>query len=92
MKTLVLLLLIFGLLMPAALPTCRKTAAHQVCVLDLRRSAKNDWEYRAVVSIDGVERPLELYNCRDRLRVKQNGETVPFEADGAGAVVCKLFK
>lgn len=75
-----------------ALPICRKTAAHQVCVLDLRRSAKNYWEYRAVVSVDGVERLPEVYNCRDRLRVQQNGKTAPFEPDGAGAVICKLFR
>ena len=94
MKTFVLvLLLILSLTTPAwALPICRTTATHRVCILDLQRSAKNYWEYWAVVKIDGVERLLETYNCRERVRIKQNGETTAFEADGAGAVICKLFK
>jgi hypothetical protein len=70
---------------------CRTTAEHTICILDIKRSAKNYWEYRAVVKVDREERPLELYNCRDRVRVRADGVTVPFVAHGAGDVICRTL-
>ncbi|MEQ9484943.1 hypothetical protein [Coleofasciculus sp. F4-SAH-05] len=49
------------------------------------------WQYRAAVSIDGVKRPVEIYNCRDRTRVRQDGVVVSFEPDGAGEFICSFF-
>jgi hypothetical protein len=74
-----------------AAPYCRTTAEHTICVLSIKRSAKNYWEYRAAVSIDGVERPIERYNCRDRLRIQNDGIVKQFESAGAGSVICRLF-
>ncbi|WP_316787153.1 hypothetical protein [Thermoleptolyngbya oregonensis] len=89
----------FGALAPAlqssslAAPVfCRVVDGHSVCVLSLQRSAKNFWEYRAAVSVDGVVRPVEVYDCRDRLRHKADGTTVSFSRDLAGAIVCRLYK
>ncbi len=74
-----------------ALNYCRKVGDHQVCLLDVKRSAKNYWEYRAVVSIDGKPRPLEIYNCRQRTRTLEDGTVVPFDPQGAGVLICKLL-
>lgn len=78
--------------LPVDAAFCRTTARHQVCLIDIKRSAKNYWEYRASVKIDGKERPLEVYNCRERTRIQADGVTVPFVAGGAGEVICSLFK
>ncbi len=63
------LLLFLGLSFAVALPAeasfCRNSNNHLICILSIKRSAKNYWEYRAAVSVDGVKRPLEVYNCRD---------------------------
>lgn len=74
-----------------ALNYCRTVNQHEICLLEVKRSAKNYWEYRAVVSIDGEPRPLEIYDCRKRTRMRQDGTVVPFEAQGAGALICKLL-
>lgn len=71
---------------------CQVVEGHSVCVLSLQRSAKNFWEYRAAVSVDGVARPVEVYDCRDRLRHKADGTTVPFSKEIAGAIVCRLYR
>ncbi len=94
MKFLVLLLfLVFSLAIapPAAAAYCRNVGEHQICVLDVKRSAKYYWEYRATVSVDEVERSQEIYNCRDRLRVRQDGRIVPFEGQGPGPLICSLL-
>ncbi|MFQ3616586.1 MAG: hypothetical protein SNJ57_20325 [Cyanobacteriota bacterium] len=79
---------------------CRVVDGHSVCVLSLQRSAKNFWEYRAAVSVDGAVRPVEVYDCRDRsasqnenrLRHRADGKTVPFSKDIAGAIVCRIYR
>ncbi len=76
----------------AAPAFCRVVEGYSVCVLSLQRSAKNFWEYRAAVSVDGVVRPVEVYDCRDRLRHRADGTTVPFSKDIAGGVVCRLYR
>jgi hypothetical protein len=91
----------------AAAPVfCRVVEGHSVCVMSLQRSAKNFWEYRAAVSVDGVVRPVEVYDCRDRstsqnenrLQPRADGKTVSFAKDVSftkdilGAIVCRLYK
>lgn len=71
---------------------CRQIDGHEVCIVDLRRSAKNYWEYWAVVQVDGVMRSPELYNCRDRTRFQADGNGTPLASDGMGWFVCRLFK
>ncbi|MEM6867456.1 MAG: hypothetical protein AAF528_03655 [Cyanobacteria bacterium P01_C01_bin.121] len=76
---------------PAQSNSCRIFTGHEVCINSIRRSAKSYWEYRAVVSIDGVKQPLELYNCRDRIRtLASDGSIVPFLTGKTGDWVCQL--
>lgn len=85
--------------LPAQASFCRNSASvngslqnnHEICILSIKRSAKNYWEYRAIVSIDRVKQPVEVYNCRDRIRVGKNG-IVPFHPNGAGELICRFFQ
>jgi hypothetical protein len=87
------LILIFCLgVVPAAEASfCRQLDNHSICIVRIKRSAKNYWEYRAVVSIDGKKKPMEIYNCRDKLRVQSDNITVPFKSNGVGKLLCSLF-
>ena len=72
---------------------CRDRFEQQVCILKLKRSAKNYWEYRATVSIDGEkQRAKEIYNCRDRTLIRKGKYPIPFQPDSPGDLVCDLFK
>jgi hypothetical protein len=89
----------FAVALPAQALFCRKSdllaAALRyrlICIISIKRSAKNYWEYRAAVSIDQVARPIELYNCRDSIRVRQDGKVIPFQANGAGKLICSFFQ
>jgi hypothetical protein len=94
-KIFLAILLFLGLSFTVALTTeaafCRNSNNHTICILSIKRSAKNYWEYRTAISIDGVARPIEVYNCRERLRVRQDGSIVPFELNGPGELICKFF-
>ena len=46
---------------------CRPAENHQVCIVSIKRSAKNFWEYRVQLKIDGQIRPKERYDCRRSL-------------------------
>lgn len=59
---------------------CQVVAGRKVCLLKLDRSAKNYWEYRALVAVDGVEQPKFRYDCRQRRQTPAG--IVPFEAMG----------
>ena len=71
---------------------CRDRFGQQVCILKLKRSAKNYWEYRATVSIDGEKRAKEIYNCRDRTLTRKGKYPIPFQSDSPGELVCKTFQ
>lgn len=71
---------------------CRSVENHEVCILDIQRSAKNYWEYRARVSVDGEARSMAVYDCRDRSLTRQDGTRVSFRSDITGEVVCRLFR
>lgn len=95
MKYIALLLLVtlwFAVALPAQASFCRTSNNRVICIKSIKRSAKNYWEYRAAVSIDGVERPIEVYNCRDRLKIRPDGTIVRFESNGAGELICNLLK
>jgi hypothetical protein len=88
-----ILLLDLGLRSSALASNCQVlSSGHQVCILKINRSAKKYWEYWASISIDGVKRPAETYNCRGRTILRQNGIVIPFSQDNAGDLVCRLFK
>ncbi len=86
------LTLSFVVALPAEASFCRNSNNHSICILSIKRSAKNYWEYRAAVSIDKVEQPIEVYNCRDRTRVRKDGIVVPFEPNGPGELICRFFQ
>ncbi len=89
-----LLLVVSWIFYPGAAlaASCYNAAGHRVCVSSIKRSAKHYWEYWATVSIDGVARPREVYNCRDRLWVQKNGKVRQFTAGDAGEIVCRLYR
>ena len=71
---------------------CYVSNDHNICLESLRRSAQRYWEYRAVVSVDGVRQPLELYNCRDRTRtLPRDGSTIPFLTGKTGDWICQVL-
>ncbi|MEH2162956.1 MAG: hypothetical protein V7K38_18500 [Nostoc sp.] len=82
---------------PAFASVCRnydvddRLHQHQICIISINRSAKNYWEYRAAVSVDGVKRPTEVYNCRERVKVQNNGTILPFEQKDPGEMICSFF-
>lgn len=78
--------------LPAQAVYCRDRNDQRICILEIKRSAKNFWEYRAVVSIDGQVQPLGIYDCRDRLYIDGDGFAEPFDRHPAGPVICNLFK
>ena len=76
---------------PSLSNACRSFGGHQVCIQNIRRSAQRYWEYRTVVSVDGIKQPLELYNCRDRVRtLVRDGSIVPFVTGKTGDWVCQI--
>jgi hypothetical protein len=89
--TLLTLVLSLGVIFPAEAVFCRKQGDRLICILSIERSAKYHWEYKATVSINGVSRPIEKYNCRQRVRVEKNGTAVPFEPNGAGELICSVL-
>ncbi len=86
-----LLILCFSVALPALASVCRNYNGHQICILSISRSAKNYWEYRAIASVDGVKRPIEVYNCRKQVKVQQDGTVLPFEQKSPGEMICSFF-
>ncbi len=89
----VFLVLFFSLTLcfPAQALTCRTLNQNKICILSIKRSAKNHWEYRAVVSINGQQKPMEIYNCRRKTKIDTQGQTQPFKTQGAGELICSLL-
>jgi peptide chain release factor 3 len=53
--------------LPAEAVPCRQIHGESVCIAEIKRSAKNHWEYRVSVQSGSRRSPLEIYNCRDRV-------------------------
>ncbi|WP_254567551.1 hypothetical protein [Oscillatoria sp. HE19RPO] len=77
---------------PAQALVCRTLGDRSWCIVRIQRSAKYHWEYRVALRLDGVDQPLERYNCRDRIRVQANGTRVSFDDNGVGDLICRLVK
>ena len=92
LKSILLLIFCFSVAFPADAAVCRNFDAHQICILSIKRSAKNYWEYTASVSVDKVEKPSEVYNCRDRVKIQPNKTVVPFGQKDPGEFICSFFK
>ncbi len=91
-----LALLIFASLfgfgtIPGEAATCKNLDGHQICIIQIKRSAKNYWEYRAIVSIDNRKRPMEVYNCRDKYTIEYDKAIIPFKENSPGELICSLF-
>jgi hypothetical protein len=91
------LLWIVGIALPATAAQCQSIAGQEVCVLNLRRSAKHYWEYWTLLSIDGVKQPERIYDCRvfakgrsPNIPPELTAETVKVES--IGSLVCRLYK
>lgn len=82
---------LLALTQPSDALTCQTVNDQEICILSVKRSAKNYWEYRASVSIDGLACPVEIYNCRDRRHILKDGTAQLFQPDGAGALICSLL-
>jgi hypothetical protein len=91
-----LLILIIAWMIPfsakASMPICRDYNNQEVCILTIKRSAKNYWEYRVALRVDGKVIPVELYNCRDRTKRQIDGTILPFAADDPGLFLCKSLR
>jgi hypothetical protein len=89
---LLLLLILFSLVtLPAEASVCRNYQGHKICILTIKRSAKNYWEYRATMTVDGIKRPIEVYNCLEQIKVEKDGTVVPFEDNDPGKLICSYF-
>ena len=86
-----LLVWLMGTQSAEALP-CHTAAGHHFCVLKIKRSAKNFWEYRVTLSKDGVTQPLAVYNCRDRTRSPLDKLPSDFDPNDEGEWICSFFK
>ncbi|BAU12585.1 hypothetical protein LEP3755_31150 [Leptolyngbya sp. NIES-3755] len=91
-KLLVLIFLWLTIALPVQAAPCRTLNNQEICILTIKRSAKNYWEYRAQVQVDGEVRPLQVYDCRKKITVQDNKVLELFEQDGTAEVVCSFFK
>ncbi|MBK1987159.1 hypothetical protein A0J48_006340 [Sphaerospermopsis aphanizomenoides BCCUSP55] len=91
---LILLFLIFyfSFSSPALATVCKNYEGHKICILNIKRSAKKYWEYRAAVSVDAVKTPVEIYNCRGKFRVNKDGTVSQFTENSPGEMICNFFK
>ncbi len=90
---LVLILINWGIIIPSAQAEfCRQINGHEVCIIKIKRSAKNYWEYRASVKIDQEIRPIEIYDCRRGHHITQNGDIITFKSDQVGDLICRILK
>ncbi|HTL89948.1 MAG TPA: hypothetical protein VL134_11140 [Leptolyngbya sp.] len=93
MKRLILLLiLLIGITLPVQAATCRSVGEQEICIVSIRRSAKNYWEYRAKVRVDGEVKPTQTYDCRKQITIQDNKVLELFEQDGTAEAVCSFFK
>lgn len=92
LRLIVLLLVLWVWAFPAQALPCRHYRGHEVCILSIKRSAKNYWEYRASVRLDGVTKPIRIYDCRSRRIVLGDPFLEELEQDDTPEVVCSYFK
>ncbi len=91
------LLWVAGIALPATAAQCQSIAGQEICVLNLRRSAKHYWEYWTLLSINGVKQPERTYDCR--VFAKGRSPNIPPEltaeivkVESIGSLVCRLYK
>lgn len=77
---------------PVKAEFCRQVDGHQICILKIERSAKNYWQYQALASVDGVEKPIASYDCRERSITDFDGNLSSFRSRLDGKLVCSLYR
>jgi hypothetical protein len=77
---------------PVRAEFCRQADGHRICIVSIKRSAKNFWQYQAIVNIDGIDRPSASYDCRARLITEADGNTASFRSRQDGKIVCSLYR
>jgi hypothetical protein len=85
-------LLGWAISLPADAASCYQINGDRLCLEQIKRSAKNYWEYRIVTSVNGVQQPQEIYNCRSRTKIKSDRTMVDFQPYGFGEFICRKFK
>jgi hypothetical protein len=91
------LIWVVALALPAIAVQCQSIAGQEVCILNLRRSAKHYWEYWAQLSVNGVKQPDRVYDCR--VFAKERSPYIPPElsaetvkVESIGSLVCRLYR
>jgi hypothetical protein len=92
LAALLLVVLAIAVALPAEAAYCQSFQGQDVCIRWIKRSAKNYWEYRAAVSVNGKGQPVQVYDCRSRVIVDRDGTIFSFSRNDPGEVVCSLFK
>mgnify|MGYP001791194928 CR=1 FL=1 len=79
---------------PAQANSCYRHNGHEICLNQVKRSAKYYWRYRVQATVDGEPQPPTRYNCRDRrqtpLSGPQKGQSQKFTDLGIGDRLCRL--
>ena len=71
---------------------CRTIDQRTVCIITIKRSAKNFWEYNAAVSINGKRGPKEPYNCRSKIKTNPDGSITRFGKKSIGSLICLAYR
>ncbi len=77
---------------PARAEFCRQVDGHQICILNIKRSAKNYWQYQATAKIDGIEKPTASYDCRSRSITDLDGNQSLFRSRLDSKLICSLYR
>jgi hypothetical protein len=86
-----LVMLSFGWTLPVNATTCRQIDNHQVCLINIKRSAKYYWEYRVILSIDGKKKPMQIYDCKQDQVIYREGQITILQNAGIRSWICSLF-
>lgn len=88
----ILLCWLLGISPVQAADICRQIEGHQVCIVKIERSAKNYWQYKATAKIDGKEKPVASYDCRERSITDLDGNISLFRSRLDSQLVCSLYR
>lgn len=93
-QSLFLLILILWLIATPGVKaaTCQSLTGKQVCIENIKRSAKYYWEYRVTLNIENQKQATRIYNCRDRYYTLPDRTQVYYQQnDPLARLVCRLY-
>ncbi|NJN75335.1 MAG: hypothetical protein HC796_02600 [Synechococcaceae cyanobacterium RL_1_2] len=87
--------LCFITLIPAsnAANMCKTVSGSEICIAEIKRSAKNYWEYRLKLQVNNQGQVTLIYDCRDRSLIKlikSNPKNLTFDYHLIGHWICDL--